>query len=182
MLHGKPFADIGEVVKQCLNRDPGWVSASRDAVDGLQYPTSGARLAYCRAQREVFRLAQLGRYRTRTTRCGRWSRPPVATTCDTAVGSSSVPSATFISPILPPRYRSKCPRNRVITHYSGHGTVLSTDDSAVLVTKRAKRLSSSPGGTQVVISLGVAAILNDLHPNPDQAAITGFEQATLDLG
>jgi hypothetical protein len=35
-------------------------------------------------------------------------------------------------------------------------------------------------GNELIV--GVAAILDDLHPSPDQAAVTRFEQATMDLG
>lgn len=62
MLEGRPFEDLAGVVSQCLDRDQDWVTASRDALDGITYPTRSFISPSADAERKAFDLAFGGRY------------------------------------------------------------------------------------------------------------------------
>lgn len=62
MLRDRPIEDLEAVVDQCLDRDPDWVRASRDALDGLLYPETSEITPFARAQRDAFELAVTARF------------------------------------------------------------------------------------------------------------------------
>lgn len=183
MLHGKPFAEIGAVIDQCLNRDPGWVAASRDAVDGVQYEKSGTVSDIAVAQREAFALAQLGRYRdarekmsAAITAAGSdiryrgWLKQRAAGYfhhIDPAAAQQLQKSAQQDnSSLLRPRDGVEYQRLSSISDQARHASEFLS--------------SQYKDGNELIV--GVAAILDDLVPDPDQAAILRFEQAMMDLG
>ncbi len=62
LLEGASFDELRAVVDQCLDRDPAWVSASRDALDGVEYPKTTEISPAAVAQREAFDLATTERF------------------------------------------------------------------------------------------------------------------------
>ena len=63
LLHNRPFTDLAAVVDQCLSRDRGWVTASRDALDGVTYDLADRVTPHAIALRSAFDLAERGRHR-----------------------------------------------------------------------------------------------------------------------
>ncbi len=63
LLEGRPFEELGGVVDQCISRDPGWITASRNALDGVVYPRESSITSFARSRREAFDLACADRCR-----------------------------------------------------------------------------------------------------------------------
>lgn len=62
LLEGRPFSELRAVVSQCLDRDPGWIRASRDALDGIEYPKHSFIAPTAEAERDAFDLAFAERF------------------------------------------------------------------------------------------------------------------------
>lgn len=183
MLHGRPFEDLGSVINQCLNRDQQWVTASRDALDGITYPTTSTVSDIAVAEREAFRLAELKRYREahakmrdaiNAARSDRrhegWLKQRAAAylhLSDPAAALQMQKSAqTDNKALLRPRDGVEYHRLSSIADQARQ--------AAEFLTK------SYSNGNELIV--GVAAILDDLVPDPDPASVQIFEQAMHDLG
>ena len=183
MLHGVPFADLAPVINQCLDRDPEWVTASRDALDGVAYPATSTIGNVAIAQREAFKLAELGRYREAAAKI---QQAVGATGDDMRLrGWLKQRAASYLHLIDPSaallmqrsaQTDNKAvlrPRDGVEYHWLG-----GVGDQAQ---RAADHLAAVyQDGNQLII--GIAAVLEDLVPNPDQAAVKRFERAMHDLG
>ncbi|WP_212992926.1 DEAD/DEAH box helicase [Actinoplanes auranticolor] len=182
MLYGKPFVDLGSVIDQCLDRDAAWVSASRDALDGVTYPTTSTVSEVAVAEREAFRLAELGRFSeahdamraainatTIERRHRGWLKQRAAGylhLTDPAAAMQLQKSAqTDNKAVLRPRDGVEYHRLRSIADQARQ--------SAEYLTKRYK------DGNELV--LGIGALVDDLVPDTDPARVPSFEQAIHDL-
>jgi len=63
LLEGRPFEELQGVVDQCIDRDPGWITASRNALDGVVYPKESSIAPFASSRREAFDLACADRCR-----------------------------------------------------------------------------------------------------------------------
>lgn len=183
MLYGKPFSQIAAVIDQCLQRDAGWVSASRDAVDGVRYPTSGTVSDIATAQRESFKLAQLGRYRDAHDRM----RPAMqATDGDVRYrGWLKQRAAGYLhhaDPSSAQQLQRSAQQDNSALLRPREGVAYHRLSSIGDQARQASEYLSAQYQDGNKLIIGVAAILEDLHPSPDQAATARFEQAMLDLG
>ncbi|WP_062986022.1 DEAD/DEAH box helicase [Nocardia anaemiae] len=183
MLHGMSFSELGSVIDQCLDRDPEWVTASRDALDGVTYPTTSTISPIAVAEREAFRMAELGRYRDAhakmreaitAARSDRrhegWLKQRAASylhLVDPAAALQMQKSAqTDNKAVLRPRDGVEYHRISSIADQSRQATEYLT--------------TRYENGNDLIV--GVAAVLDDLMPNPDPASVPIFEQAVHELG
>nr|CEL13538.1 L. lactis predicted coding region ORF00041 [Kibdelosporangium sp. MJ126-NF4] len=183
MLHGMPFRELGSVINQCLDRDPKWVTASRDVLDGVTYPATSTISPIAVAEREAFRLAELGRYRdahakmreaTTAARGDRrhegWLKQRAASylhLVDPAAALQMQKSAqTDNKAVLRPRDGVEYHRLSSIA-----------DQAQQAVEYLTERYDN---GNDLIV--GVAAILDDLTPDLDPASVPNFEQAIHGLG
>lgn len=183
MLHKRPFADLAEVIEQCLGRDQGWVTASRDALDGVTYENHDLLSESAVAERKSFGLAELGRY----AEASDWLQRSINTTPDVRLrGWLKQRAAAYMHHVDPAQslnlQKSAQTDNRAVlrprdgVEYRRLSTIT---DQARCAGDYMSGLYSS--GNELVI--GIAAILEDLKPNyDDPAAPNCFEQAMHDLG
>jgi len=180
MLHDRPLGDLTAVIDQCLDRDPGWVTASRNALDGVRYdgmkPVSDAAVA----QREAFDLAMVEQYRpaahavqevidaTTDVRLRGWLKQQMAAYMHFA---DPVRAQKLLLSALSDNKAVTKPRDGI-----GYSRLKSTIGQAE---RCAKHLGSAYGSSDELL-IGVNAILDDLVPNAD--ATDRFEQAMHDLG
>ncbi|WP_143447402.1 DEAD/DEAH box helicase [Kineosporia sp. R_H_3] len=183
MLHGVPFTELGSVINQCLDRDPEWVTASRDALDGVTYPTTSTISGIAVAEREAFRLAELGRYRdahdkmreaitaaSGDRRHEGWLKQRAAGylhLTDPAAALQMQRSAQIDNRAV------LRPRDGVEYHRLSSIADQARQAAECLTTRYSN-------GNDLIV--GVAAILEDLSPDPDPASVPNFEQAVHDLG
>lgn len=183
MLHGRPFSELRSVIDQCLDRNPDWVTASLDALDGVTYPATSTISPIAVAEREAFRLAELGRYRDAHAkmrgainaahgerRHEGWLKQRAAGylhLADPAAALQLQKSAqTDNKAVLRPRDGVEYHRLSSIADQARQAAEYLTE-----------RYSS---GNELII--GVAAVLEDLVPDPDPVRVPHFEQAMHDLG
>ena len=183
MLHDKPFEDLGSVINQCLDRDPEWVTASRDALDGVTYPTTSTVSAIAVAEREAFRLAELGRYREAHDKIR--EAISAAHGDQRHVGWLKQRAAGYLHLIDPAAalqmQRSAQTDNKAVLRPRDgveYHRLSSIADQARQATEYLTTRYSN--GDEVIV--GVAAILEDLIPDPNPVSVPNFEQAMHDLG
>lgn len=180
MLHGHPLSDIAAVAQQCLDRDTGWVASGRAALDGVTYDAANQVAAHTVATRGAFDLAELDRHRDAAATL----QKAIDATDDRQLrGWLKQQAAAYLHAADPAQVLQSSAQ---------------TDNKAVLkpragvqyhrlktTAEQAQRAADELGtryttGTAVVV--GVAAILDDLVPDPEPAAVAKFEQAIHDLG
>jgi hypothetical protein len=61
-IRQKPLTEMSDVISLCLERNPGWVKASRQALVNVTYETGAEISAIAVAQRKAFDLAQLNQF------------------------------------------------------------------------------------------------------------------------
>lgn len=183
MLHDKPFSDLGGVINQCLDRDPAWVTASRDALDGVTYPTTSTISEIAVAEREAFRLAELGRYRDAHTKM----HEAISAARDDRRHSGWLKqrAAGYLHMVDPAAalqmQRSAQTDNKAVLHPRDgveYHRLSSIADQARQATEYLTTQYSN--GNDLIV--GIAAILEDLVPDSDPVSVPNFEQAMLDLG
>jgi hypothetical protein len=185
MLHDDdvPFTDLGNVINQCLDRDPQWVAASRDALDGVAYPTTSTVSPIAVAEREAFRLAELGRYRD--------AHDKMREAITAAKGDRrhegwlKQRAAGYLHLIEPAgaltMQRSAQTDNKALLRPRDGVEYHRLSNIADQARQASEFLTEhySDGNDLIV---GVAAILEDLMPDPDPVTVPRFEQAVHDLG
>jgi len=183
MLHERPFSDLAGVVEQCLGRDQEWVAASRDALDGVTYAHDGLVSEPAVAERQSFGLADLGRFAEAADRLqqsiNKIQNKPLR-------GWLKQRAAAYLHHVDPARslglQKSAQTDNRAMLRPregAEYRRLSSITDQARRASECMARLYAS--GNELVI--GVAAILDELKPDPDDpAAPNRFEQAIHDLG
>jgi hypothetical protein len=98
-LHNRPLGEIIAAVRQSLDRDPGWVAASRTALAGVTYgPARLDPVAVCR--RAAFNAAAIGQYRPAAAEI---SEAVNAVTDDRVKGWLQEQLACYTQPLDPPR-------------------------------------------------------------------------------
>ncbi|ORT47061.1 helicase C-terminal domain-containing protein [Frankia sp. KB5] len=183
MLHGKPFTDLDAVVKQCLDRDPDWVAAGRDVLDGVTYPSTGTVSPVAIAEREAFRLAELGRYREAHDKIREavnavgGDRRQQGWLKQRAAGYLHLidPAAALQMQKSAQNDNKELLRPRDGVEYHRLGGV--ADQARQAADFMAEHYDN---GNDLIV--GVAAVVDDLVPSPDPTRVPAFEQAVHDLG
>lgn len=183
MLHGMPFNELNSVIDQCLNRDAKWVAASRDALDGVTYPTTSTVSDIAVAEREAFRLAELSRYREAHAKM---REAIVAAGSDRRhQGWLKQRAAGYLhladpAAALQMQKSAQTDNKTVLRPRDGvdYHRLSSIGDQA----RQASEFLSNRYSNGNELIVGVAAILDDLIPDPDPACVQRFEQAIHDLG
>ncbi|NKZ03134.1 DEAD/DEAH box helicase [Actinomadura latina] len=183
MLHGMPFSELGSVINQCLGRDTEWVTASRDALDGVTYPAASTVSDIAVAEREGFRLAELGRYREahdkirEAINAARGDRRYEGWLKQRAAGYLHL---TDPAAALQMQKSAQTDNKAVLRPRDGveYHRLSSTADQA---RQAAEYLTARySNGNDLIV--GVAAVLEAITPDPDPASVPIFEQAMHDLG
>jgi hypothetical protein len=181
MLHGRPFTDLADVMDQCLQRDLSWVTASRDALDGITYDVTNSVSAHAAALREAFDQAALGRYSDAAktvqaatdgvgdVRLRGWLKQRSAAYLhfadQVAAQKLQVSAQSDNKALLKPQVGP------------GYAPIKATVGQAQrAVAEYADRYAS---GSELLV--GFSAVLDDLTPDLDPTAVSRFEQAMLDL-
>jgi Helicase C-terminal domain len=182
MLHGKPFTELATVISQCLGRDTAWVTASKGALDGIGYDVKDRVSPIAVGQREAFASAELARYNDASRRL----QDVIDVTTDRRVrGWLKQQSASYLHAVDPVGAQelqaSAQTDNRVVlkprSGVSYRRLTHTADQAQHAVDAMRSRYSS--GGELII---GVAAILDELVPDPDPASVASFEQAMHDMG
>ncbi|MEV0088696.1 helicase C-terminal domain-containing protein [Saccharopolyspora sp. NPDC050642] len=185
MLHDDdvPFSELGSVIDQCLERDPEWVAASRDALDGVTYPTTSTVSDIAIAGREAFRLAELGQYQDA---CNKMREAVTAARGDRRhEGWLKQRAAGYLhltdpAAALQMQKSAQMDNKAVLRPRDGveYQRLSSIADQA---RQAAEYLTSQySNGNDLIV--GMAAVLDDLTPDPDPASVPVFEKAMHDLG
>lgn len=183
MLHGMPFSELGNVIDQCLDRDPEWVTASRDVLDGVTYSTTSTISPIAVAERDAFRMAELGRYRDAHAKmreaitAARGDRRHEGWLKQRAAGYLHL---TDPAAALQMQKSAQTDNKAVLRPRDGveyHRLSSIADQAQQAAEYLTERYSN---GNDLIV--GVAAILDDLVPDPDPARVPIFEQAMHDLG
>jgi hypothetical protein len=179
-LAGRPFDDLAAVVEQCLSRDPGWVAASRQALDGLRYQQEVAVAPAAVARREAFDLARNDRYADASQRL-----LDVDVDDPLLAALLKQEAASYLDHVDPVHAQglqaAARDEHRVLLRpQSGIG-------SYTRLTKLGRQADSAAGwlaeryGSAAELTVGVEAMLADLVPSEEPAAVFRFEQAMHDL-
>jgi hypothetical protein len=182
MLHGQPFAELEAAVEQCLRRDPSWVAAGRDALDGLGYEGESEVSEVALSQRAAFDMA--GR-RMFAEAAARLEVAINATTDIQVRGLIKQEAAAYLhlaDPVAAQRMQlSAVQDNRMILKPLdgvGYKPMRCTEEQAHAAARYLKGTYPSP----VQLVLGMQALLEQLQQSEDEATVKPFEQAIADLG
>lgn len=180
MLHGRPFSDLTGVIAQCLDRDPDWVAASRDALDDVRYSTTTNLSSAAIAQRVAFDLALLGRYteaadamqaaidRTSERRLRGWLKQQAAA------------YRHFVDPVAAQQLQTSAQKDNASLLKPRAGVAYARLPSTLNQATSAATHLSQPYVSGPELVVGLSAILDDLVPHPETTQ--RFEQAFTDLG
>lgn len=182
MLHGRPFEELRAVVEQCLKRDPGWVTASRGALDGVGYDVDDRVSAEAVAQREAFDLAELRRYPQGAERLQRAIDSITDLPLRGWLKQQAAAYEHFTDPVEAQKMQtSALTDNRALLKPQiniAYTRLRSGDAQAKLACDYLTSRYASPDE----LLIGAAALLEELIPDPDPSAVSRFEQAVHDLG
>lgn len=180
-LFGQPFSALEPVIAAFLRRETSWVTAGRNALDGVAYDLSRRISDVAVAEREAFELAESGQYQQSANRLQKvademddrrhrgWVKQQAAAYLHHV---DKVAAQALQLSAISDNKRLLRPRSGVApTRLRG------TADQGK---RAADRLKSYATGNELI--LGMAAILEALRPDPDQSAVRDFEQAMCDLG
>jgi hypothetical protein len=181
LMSGRPFSELREVIDQCLERDPAWLSASRDALDGVTYDGSSRMSSSAVAGRAAFDQATKG-------------QPGVASaTLAAAAGNEDdLRLAGFMKqraaaylhaedPVAAEKLQwSAVSDNDALLRPPSTTSFKRLSAVAAQAEECARVLRSFDSHTELV--LATSAILDDLVPSPEPSRVPPFEQALNDLG
>ncbi len=182
MLSGRPVEELETVVDQCLDRDPDWIRASRDALDGLIYPEISEITPFSQAQRDAFELAVTARFPEAADRALEDMNEVEDPQLRSMLKEEAAAYTHHFDPVKAQKLQSSAfsqnrglirPRHRV--QYTRLPSPASSQSLAA-----AKYLAdryASPGELLV----GVGALREQLTPDPDPDRVPGFEQGMLEL-
>lgn len=182
MLHGQPFTELGSVIDQCLDRDPDWVTASRNTLDGVTYPAASTITPTAVAEREAFGLAELGRYRDAHDKI----RTAVNNVGDRRLqGWLKQRAAGYLhltDPVDAQRMQKSAQSDNKAVLRPRDGVEYHRLTAVADQARQAQQYLTGryDDGNQLIV--GVAALLDDLKPDPDPGSVAAFEQAIYELG
>lgn len=178
MLAGTNLASLEAVIEQCLDRDPGWVSASRSALDGVTYehrPVSPVSVA----ERSAFEAAAVGQYK----RAAEVLDAAASSIVDPKLrGWTKAQVAAYLHHVDPVNAQrlltSALADNRGVTkprHGVGYSRLSGQHDQAAAAAKVMGAFA-----TAGELLLRFHAMLDDLQPDPDNTS--RFERGWHELG
>ncbi|MCX2746277.1 hypothetical protein OOZ51_00425 [Arthrobacter sp. MI7-26] len=182
-LAGGTIDDFKAVIDQCLNRDIGWITASRNALAGIEYE-SGHVSAIARPIRRAFDLAAQSRYQEATDAI---QGAVNASGDDHAMrGWIKQMQVMYLHPVDPVRAQ-KCQTsalddNRSLLKPEQGIAYVRLNGPAAHQAKATADFLSENYGNPADLLIGFNAILADLVYDPDPALAEPFEQAIADLG
>lgn len=181
MLEDHPFEDLGSVVGQCLDRDQAWVAASRDALDGVTYPEHSFISPAGEASRAAFDLAFAGRF---PAAADRLQQAIDGSTDRRLRGVLKEEAAIYLHQADPAAAQklqtSAFSDNRALTRPFTGIAYKRFRDSKPQGEQAAEFLKSKYENPEDLV-LAVGGLLEQLIPDPDEAAVFRFEQAMLEL-
>jgi len=181
LLRGQPLEGLRTIINQCLDRDPGWVKAARAALDGITYDAGHVR-SDAIAEREAFALAEVTRYRVAS---GRMQAAADRATSREHRGWLKQQAARYLHHVDPVGaqvlQQSAIADNRGLLKPRAGVEYVRLSAVADQAAKCAVYLGSRYDSGAALI-LGFTALLSDLEPDPDQAAVRRFEGAVTELG
>lgn len=181
LLEGQPFEELEAVVDQCLERDPRWVAASRDVLDGITYPENSFISPVAEAEREAFDLAFTQRFPDAADRLQR----AIDKLDDRRLRGLLKESAAVYRHQADPAGAqdlqvSAYSDNRALTRpYKGisYARLRESKPQAQAAAAFLKERYEKPGE----LVLGVGALLEELIPSTEPSAVPRFEQAMKEL-
>lgn len=177
-LHGLPLADLRDVIGQCLDRDPGWVAASRGVLAALRYgPAHVSPVAI--AEREAFGLAAGREYRAAATAM----QPAIDSAADPAhKGHLLQQTAAYQHHVDPAgAQQTQLAANRLNRNVLRPRDGIAYEKLPTPALEQGAAAASylqTTYGTGNDVLLGLAALVDDLDWGP---RTTAFEQAWSDL-
>jgi hypothetical protein len=181
LLRDKPFSSLSAVVEQCLQRDQAWVAASRDALDGLEYPAESDLSRPAIAQREAFELTEQQRFTEATVRL---QEAVDAMTDRLSRGMLKQQAAAYLHQADPSGaqrlQRSALSDNRGLIKPRQAVSYVPLKSAGSQAQTASKYLSARYGSGEE-LALGFEAVIDQLVPDPDAAAVPRFEQAVCDI-
>lgn len=182
LLQGKPFAELAAVVDQCLDRDQSWVAASRNALDGLEYPAESEISIVAEGEREAFAAAVEERFLDAAERL----QVAIDNTPDKLLrGLLKQQAAAYLyrsDPVAAQRLQlSAYSDNRGVAKPKQGVEYAHLREPGNQAKTASERLADRYDGPEELL-FGFGAMLEQLSPHPDPDAVPRFEQAMCELG
>jgi hypothetical protein len=182
-LRDRAIDDMPEILDQCLLRDPGWVAASRGALDGLTFPDVVAVSKVAVAERQAFERAAEDSFAEAATEI----QSAIHDTSDLQLrGLLKQRLAGYlhrVDPVDSQKAQKSAHRdNRAVMKPRQAISYLRLRGSATTQAKRASEHLVETYATPAELTLGIGALLDDLRPSPDPDAVDRFEEALHQLG
>jgi hypothetical protein len=182
LLDGKPFSEMSGVVDQCLDRDPDWVAASRNSLDGLEYPKRSEISALAEAEREAFVAAVEERFLDAARRL----QDAVDHLSDRLLrGLVKQQAAAYLhnaDPVAAQQLQlSAFGDNRGVAKPRRGVEYAHLREPGAQAQAASRYLAERYDSPERLI-FGFGAMLEKLQPNPDPDAVPRFEEAMFELG
>ncbi|OJU86158.1 MAG: hypothetical protein BGO11_01105 [Solirubrobacterales bacterium 70-9] len=182
MLRDRPVEDLEAVVDQCLNRDPDWVRASRDALDGLVYPETGEITPFARAQRGAFELAVTARFSEAADRALDAVNEVEDPQLRSVLKQEAAAYTQHFDPVKAQELQgSAFSQNRGLIRPRHQIQYKRLPSPASSQSQAAARYVADRYASPGDLLVGVAALREQLTPDSDPARVPGFEQGMLEL-
>ena len=181
LLEGKSFDQLQPVVDQCLGRDPAWVAASRDVLDGVEYPDSSQVSPEAVARREAFDLAAADRF------------PQAAKRLQAAIDEMDDPRMRGLMKQEAASYLHRVDRVKAqdmqASAFTDNRSLMRPRAAPGYVPLRepasqaqsARSFLTHRYDTAKELALGVGALIEQLEPDPRDSSVPFFEQALKEL-
>jgi hypothetical protein len=181
-IRDRPFSEIQDAIDQCLGRDEGWVSISRDALDGASYGTGAPFSPAARARRVAFDLASRQQYAEAAQTLRLFANDVTEPLERGVVMQQAATYLHAVDAVAAQELQVAALRNNAALlrprTYTGQLTLRAGAEQA----RDAAQFLRSAYGTRRALVLGLTAIVDELRPDPDALAVRAFEQAICDLG
>jgi hypothetical protein len=183
VLKSGSIQDFKDVVDQCLERDQGWVDASRDALIGVAYG-DGSISPTAQPQRRAFDLASQQRYQEAAD-SEQQAINAMAADPQTR-GWLRQQKAAYLHPVNP-----LAAQNLQITALDDNRALLKPNQGIAYVRLKGKAgeqaaesaaFLSSRYGSPADLLIGINGVLADLVFDPAPTTVEPFEQGLADLG
>jgi hypothetical protein len=180
-LRQQPFEELAAAVEQCLSRDPGWVAASRDAVDGITYPDRVEISDAAAAERAAFDFAQRGRYSDASDGLSEAARDTQDAAQRGWLLQQSALYMQHVDGVAAERLqRTAVDHNRSLIKPRAGVPYVRLNRLAEQGIAASEHLSNRYRSA-AELTIGMEAVLDDLVPDPDPVRVSAFEQAMKDL-
>lgn len=182
LLEGSSFDELEAIVDQCLDRDQGWVTASRDALDGITYAETSEISPAAIARREAFDMAAAEQFTAAAERL----RSAVDGMDDASMrGLLKQEAAGYLHRVDPVQaqdmQRSAFDDNRSLVRPQKALSYVHLRQPAPQAQAASEFLTDRYDSANELV-IGVGALLEQLVPDPNEMSVPGFERSMRDLG